>query len=51
MLIKDKIIYAKFKNFGETLPLYIVNNLGIKLDLISRLHLFSSDQSRNYIFP
>lgn len=39
------------KNFGETLPLHIVNNLGTNLDLISRLHLFSSGQRRNYIFP
>lgn len=51
MVIKDKILYAKFKNFGETLPLYRVNNLGLKLVLISSLHLFSSDQRRNYIFP
>lgn len=42
----------KFNCFcWDIITVYIVNNFGIKLDLILSLHLFPSAQRRNYIFP
>lgn len=38
----------KFKFFGETLLLHIVNSFGIKLDLISSLYLFFWSRKKLY---